>query len=44
MSEELHVLAKKVLKSIEEEDLYYELINNGGYRQNCKAKDFRGKE
>ena len=43
MAEELQDLAKDILKSIREEDLYYDLVGKGGYRQNCKAKDFRGK-
>lgn len=36
---ELQRLAQDILRAIEEEDKYYELINNGGYRKNIKAKD-----
>lgn len=41
MSEELRKLAQEILKTIEEEDLYYESIRNGGYKKTGKAKEFR---
>lgn len=38
---ELWELARDILNTIEEEDVYYESIRNGGYKKTGKAKEFQ---